>query len=90
MKHQIEDTVSQFKDIFDFQVTFPCAQNLWNVNDEAEFSDDENSDLFHLLTDKLLFITKKTIPDIEPAVELLTTRVAKINVDDWNKLIRCI
>ena len=35
MKHKIEDTVSQFKDICDFKVTSPCAQNLWDVNNEA-------------------------------------------------------
>ena len=35
MKHQIEDTVSQFKDIFDFKATFPCTQHLWDVKDEA-------------------------------------------------------
>ena len=34
-KHKIEDTVSQLKDICYFKVTSPCAQNLWDVNDEA-------------------------------------------------------
>ena len=35
IKHQIEDTVSQFKDICDFMVTSPCANNLGDVNNEA-------------------------------------------------------
>ena len=35
MKHQIEDTVIQFKDICDFKVTSACAQHLWDVNYEA-------------------------------------------------------
>ena len=35
MKHQIEDTVIQFKDIFDFKLISACAQHLWYVNDEA-------------------------------------------------------
>ena len=26
MKHQVEDIVSQFKDIYDFKVTWPCSQ----------------------------------------------------------------
>ena len=46
MKHQIEDTISQSKDICDFKVTSPCAQNLWDVNDEAEFLDDIKDDFF--------------------------------------------
>ena len=35
MKHQIEDTVSQFKGICGFKVTLICAHHLWDVNDEA-------------------------------------------------------
>ena len=52
--------------------------------------DDVKDNLFHLLTEKLLYIIKMKIPDIEPAVELLTTRVAKRNMDDWKKLRICI
>ena len=35
MKHQIEDTVIQFKGICGFKVTLICAHHLWDVNDEA-------------------------------------------------------
>ena len=35
-KHETEGKVSQFKDICDFKATSPCAQYLWNVNNEAE------------------------------------------------------
>ena len=67
---------------------------LWYVEDNKMLHVDPNVDdvkayLFHLLTAKLLYITNRTRPDIEPAVALLTTRVAKINVDDWKKLRRC-
>ena len=31
MKYQIEDTVSQFKDISYFKVSLSCAQHLWGV-----------------------------------------------------------
>ena len=34
-KHQIEDTLSQFKYICDFKVTLPCAHHLWDVKDEV-------------------------------------------------------
>ena len=65
-KHQIEDTVSQFKYICGFKVTSPCAQSLWYVNYEEELLDDVKADLFHSLTAKLIYITKMKIPDIEP------------------------
>ena len=90
IKHQIEDTVRKFKYICNFRVTLPCAQHLWDVNYEAECLDDVKADLFHSLKDKLLYITKSKGTHIEQAVEFLTTKVANINVDDWNKLRRCI
>ena len=35
MKHQIEDTLRQFKDICGLRETFPRAHHLWDVNNEA-------------------------------------------------------
>ena len=68
----------------------PCAQNLWVVNDDAEFLDNVKAGLFQSLTYNLPYIMKMTRPDIEPDVAFLTTRVAKRNVDDWKKLRRFI
>ena len=90
MKHQIEYTVSQFKDICDFKVTFPCAQHLWDVNNEAKILDNVKADFFHSLTSKLLYITKRTRPDIELDVAFFTKSVVKRNVGDWKKLRRFI
>ena len=90
MKHQTEYTVRQLKDTFDFKVTSIYAQNLRDVNDEAELLDDVKADFFHSLTAKFLYITKRTWIDIEPYVELLNPRVSNSNVDDPNKLIICI
>ena len=44
----------------------------------------------YLITSKLLYITKRIRPDIEPVVEFLTTRVAKSNVEYGKKLRVCI
>ena len=65
MKQKSKDTVIQFKDSCDFKMTFPCAQHLWDVNDEAECLDDVKADFFHSLEDKLLYITKRIRPYIE-------------------------
>ena len=46
MKHHIEETVSQFKDICNKKVTSPCAQHLWDVIYEAELLYDIKSDFF--------------------------------------------
>ena len=82
MIHQIDYTVSQFKDIYDFKVTFPCAKHLWDVKYEVEFLDDVKDYLFHFLEPKLIYIKKRTRPYIEPDVAFVTTKVANINMDD--------
>ena len=71
-------------------VTSPCAQHLWDVNNDAEFLDDVKDDFFHSLTAKLIYIRNRTIPVIQPYGEFLTTKAAKSNVDDWKKLKICI
>ena len=48
------------------------------------------ADLLHLLKSKLMYITNGTIPDIEPDVAFLITRVAKNNVDNYKKIRRRI
>ena len=89
-KHNIEETVSQYKDIFDLKITLPRTQHLWDLNNETELLDNLDYYLFHLLISKLIYITNRTIPDLEPAVPLLTTRNAKRNSDDCKKLRICI
>ena len=90
IKHQIGDTGSQFKYICYFKLTSPCAQHLWDVNDEEKLLDDVKADLFQSSATKLLYITKITRLDIKPAVTFLTARVANRNLKYWKKLRRCI
>ena len=42
--------------------------------------------MFHLVVEKLLFIIKRSIPDLETDVGFLTTRLLKSDVDDCEKL----
>ena len=48
----------------DFNVALPCAYHLWDVNNEAKLLDDLRAYLFHFLTAKLLYITKRRRSDI--------------------------
>ena len=41
--------------------------------------------MFHSVAAKLLYVTNRMRPDIEPEVAYFTTRVANRNVDDWKK-----
>lgn len=43
----------------------------------------------HHLTAKLLYLSKRTQPDLQTPVSFLTTCVQSPDVDDWKKLWRC-
>ena len=48
------------------------------------------SEKFHSITAKLLYIMKRTQPDIETAVTYLCTKVSQSSEDDWKKLRRLL
>jgi hypothetical protein len=52
--------------------------------------DKEKSELFHSVVAKLLYITKRARPDMEPTIAYLCTRVSKSDEDDLNKLRRAL
>jgi hypothetical protein len=67
-----------------------AAAHLYTVNENAEKLDSETAVLFHHLTAKLLYLSKRTRPDLQTPVSFLTTRVQSPDVDDWKKLGRCL
>jgi hypothetical protein len=68
----------------------PGANHLFNVNDEAEKLSPEKLDKYHQMTAKLLYLSKRARPDIQPTVAFMCTRVKSPDVDDWKKLGCCI
>ena len=69
----------------------PAGLHLFeiNENDPTKLSQKE-SDLFHHMVAKLLFLCKRARPDIQTAVSFLCTRVKSPDTDDYKKLIRVI
>ena len=74
----------------DGTVVTPALKNLFVVRKDATELNEENSDTFHSVVAKLLFIMKRARPDLETAVSFLMTRVSKSDEDDWKKLKRCL
>ena len=68
----------------------PAQHHLFQVNEDATKLVGEQQDIFHSVTQKLLYITKRERPDLETAVDFLMTRVLKSDVDDWKKLGRVL
>ena len=67
-----------------------AASHLFTVNDECDKLAEETAQRFHTIVAKLLFVCKRSRPDIQVAVAFLTTRVISPDEDDWKKLGRVI
>ena len=70
--------------------TTPAANRLFQVNPEAVKLSEAQAEHYHHLVAKLLYLCKRTRPDLQTAVAFLTTRVQGPDVDDWKKLGRCL
>ena len=68
----------------------PAANHLFRVNESDNPLGEKDTELYHHLTAMLLYLSKKTRPDIQVAVSFLSTRVKLPTCDDWKKLGRCV
>ena len=68
----------------------PAANSLLSVNNSSELLSVQHREKFHSTVAALLYIAKRTRPDILFTVNFLCTRVLKPTMEDFLKLIRLI
>ena len=68
----------------------PAAHHLFAVNPDCEKLDSATAILYHHITAQLLYLGKRTRPDLLLAISFLCTRVQELDEDDWKKLGRCL
>jgi hypothetical protein len=68
-------------------VKTPATENLFTIRESSPLDKDQSS-RFHTLTAKLLYLAKRTRPNILLPVSFLTNRVSKPDQDDLGKLDR--
>ena len=90
MKKQLEETLAMVDDHVCGTVSSPATKRLFEVSEEAKPLDNKKSELFHSIVAKLLYVCKRSRPNIEQVVSFLCTRVAKSDEEDWKKLIRLL
>ena len=78
------------KDLMKGSCTSPAANHLFSVNNSCKKLDSATAILFHHLTAQLLYLGKRTRPDLLLAISFLCTRVQEPDEDDWKKLGRCL
>ena len=68
----------------------PAGNHLFQVNSKGEPLNEDTAISFHHFTARLLFLSKRARPDIQPPVSFLCTRVKGPDKDDYKKLTRVI
>jgi hypothetical protein len=88
MKDYIRQMLDELPDDMVGEATTPASLHLFSVNENDEKLDEENAEMFHHHTAKLLFLSRRARPDIQTAVAFLTRRVQSPDQDDYKKLKR--
>ena len=86
----VEKLVEHFPEEISRTRDSPAGAHLLDVNEKCVKLSKECNEIFHSSVATLLFIAKRSRPDIEPTVAFLTTRVSKSDEDDWKKLKRLL
>ena len=68
----------------------PAEDNLFKIDLNSPLLNDKERERFHSLTAKLLYLSKRTRPDILTCIAYLTKRVLEPRTDDWKKLVHTI
>ena len=89
-KQYIRESIRDFGEDFSNNAITPAGNDLFEVKDEGNLLPEDKSQIFHSIIGKLIFLTKRTRPDITLAVSFLCTRVTKSTHEDWNKLKRLL
>ena len=79
----MEECIEIFGEDVSTLVTSPATKKLFEVREYFEELSYKNRELFHSVVAKLLFIMKRSIPDLDIAVGFLTARVLKSDIYAW-------
>ena len=91
MPQYIEDLLQEcLESIMKGTSTTPAANHLFQTNENAEKLSTMDAMLYHHLVAKLLYLGKRTRPDLLTAVSFLCTRIQSPDVDNFKKLGRCL
>ena len=86
MKKQIEEALEWGGRQKGHNPSTPAKSNLFNQNDDDKKLDNFESDVYHSVMQKLMYVCKRARPDIKLALSYLCTKVSCPSTDDKDKL----
>lgn len=69
-------------------VSTPALPDLFQVDESLPVLEKDEMMKFHSIVAKILYLAKRTRPDLLTTVQFLTKRVGVANTGDWKKLMR--
>lgn len=88
MQKYVSDMLSRLPAKMNGFATTPVGLHLFEVDPEAKNLDEDHAQTVHHNVAKLLFMDKRSRPDIHTPVAFLSPRVNSPDTDDWKKLGR--
>jgi len=86
MFEYITKILSEKSPIMDGKLITPVSLHFLEVNDEAVKLDWKEVKFFHHYVAKLVLLCNRARPDVQTAVDFLSTRVQSPDVDDYKNL----
>jgi hypothetical protein len=88
MKDYIDKMLKDLPTDMEGEAITPAAQYLFKISEDTIKLGEDQAQVFHFYTAKLLFLCKIARPDIQTPIAFLTTWVQSPDKDDWKKLGR--
>ena len=90
MKDYIKEAIVDFGEDITRSATTPARKNLFDTDDTDERLSVADSEVFHSVVAKLIYVSKRSRLDIQLAIAFLCTRVSCSTAKDWSKLKRVL
>ena len=90
MNDKLLEAIEMFGEDIMGTVKSPAQHHMFQVDEDSTKLVGKQREIFHSVTQKLLYIAKRSRPDLETAVAFLTTRALESDVDDWKNLGRVL
>ena len=86
----LQDALDTFTEELGSTPTSPASDFLFDANPHAKPLSEKDRKMFQSVFARLLYVGKRTRPDLQVAVAFLGTRTLRADVDDWKKLKRLL
>ena len=85
MIEELEELLIPYKENLNREYSTPAGRWLFKVKEDAKALKEDKADIYRSFVAKLLWIMKRSRPDLELTVSFLSTRVKEPTKEDWNK-----